>query len=233
MRPVIGITCFMRETVVTTAFGDWERHAAVLPSAYVSVIKEAGGTPLIIPPAGDMTPILDSIDGLLISGGPDLDPSTYNEERSEMTKEFFREQDEAEMGLINGALDKDMPILGICRGMQILSVAHGGSMHQHLDTTPGHEGHGAYDGGTSNHGIDIVEGSLLSDLMGTSFIVNSAHHQGVSDPGSLSVSATAEHDGLIEAVERKDKQFCIGVQWHPERMEQGFLFSKFVEAARG
>ena len=233
MRPIIGITCFMRETVVVTAFGNWEKHAAVLPSAYVSEVDKAGGIPLIIPPAGDMTQILDGIDGLLISGGPDIDPSTYKEEASEMTKEFFPEQDESEMGLINGALERDMPILGICRGMQILSVAHGGSMHQHLDTTPGYEGHGAFDGGTSAHGIDIVEGSLLSRIMGSSFVVNSAHHQGVSDPGSLSVSATADHDGLIEAVERADKRFCLGVQWHPERMGHYFLFSEFIEAARG
>ena len=233
MTPIIGITCFMRETVVRTAFGNWERHAAVLPSAYISMIERAGGTPLIIPPAGDMTPILDSIDGLLVSGGPDISPSSYNQEPEEMTKEFFPLQDEAEMGLIEGALDRDMPILGICRGMQILSVFHGGSMHQHLDDTPGHKNHGAYDGGTSDHGVDIAEDSLLSSLMGTSLTVNSAHHQGVADPGSLSVSATAVHDGLIEAVERKDKRFCIGVQWHPERIGHEVLFTKFVEAARG
>ena len=233
MRPVIGITCFMRDTVVSTAFGDWERHAAVLPSAYISMVDKAGGTPLIIPPAGDMTQILDGIDGLLVSGGPDISPSSYNEEPGAMTKEFFPEQDEAEMGLIQGALDRDMPILGVCRGMQILCVAHGGSMHQHLDETPGHEGHGAFDGGTSDHGVNIVEGSLLHSLMGSSLTVNSAHHQGVSDPGSLSISAIAEHDGLIEAVEREDKQFCLGVQWHPERIDHDVLFTKLVETARG
>ena len=233
MKPVIGITCFIRDTVVSTAFGDWERHAAVLPSAYISVISKAGGIPLIIPPAGDMTRILDSIEGLLVSGGPDISPSNYNQEPGEMTKEFFQEQDDAELGLIRGALERDMPILGICRGMQILSVAHGGSMYQHLDTTPGHEGHGAFDGGTSNHGVEIVEESLLHSLMGKSLIVNSAHHQGVSDPGSLSISAIAAHDGLIEAVEREDKRFCLGVQWHPERIDHDPLFTKFVETARG
>ncbi len=205
MKPIIGITCFMREA----QYGNWIRHAAILPSAYVSMVDKAGGVPMIIPPAGDMTSLLESIDGLIVSGGPDISPASYNEEPGPMTTEFYPEQDYSEMGLIEEALERDLPLLGICRGMQILSVAHGGKMHQHLDTTPGHEGHGG------------------------SFKVNSLHHQGVSDAGSLEISARAEHDGLIEGVERRDKQFCIGVQWHPERKGHDLLFSALIKAARG
>jgi len=229
MKPIIGITCCMREA----QYSDFVRHAAILPSAYVSMVEKAGGVPMIIPPAGDMTSLLDSIDGLIVSGGPDISPATYKEEPGPMTTEFYPEQDFSEMGLIEGALEMDMPFLGICRGMQILSVAHGGKMHQHLDTTSGHERHGGFFGKSTEHGVVVERDSLLASIMGESFTVNSLHHQGVSDSGTLEISARAEHDGLIEGVERRDKQFCIGVQWHPERKGHDVLFSALIEAARG
>ena len=229
MKPIIGITCCMREA----RYSDFVRHAAILPSAYISMVDKVGGVPMIIPPAGDMTILLDSIDGLIVSGGPDISPANYNEEPGPMTTEFYPEQDYSEMGLIERALERDMPLLGICRGMQILSVAHGGRMHQHLDTTPGHEGHGGFFGKSTEHGVVVERGSQLASIMGDSFTVNSLHHQGVSDAGSLEVSARAEHDGLIEGVERKDKKFCLGVQWHPERKGHDLLFSALIQAARG
>ena len=229
MKPIIGITCCMREA----RYSDFVRHAAILPSAYISMVDKAGGVPMIIPPAGDMTSLLDSIDGLIVSGGPDISPANYNEEPGPMTTEFYPEQDYSEMGLIERALERDMPLLGICRGMQILSVAHGGRMHQHLDTTPGHEGHGGFFGKSTEHGVVVERGSQLASIMGDSFTVNSLHHQGVSDAGSLEVSARAEHAGLIEGVERKDKKFCIGVQWHPDRKGHDLLFSALIQAARG
>ena len=229
MRPVIGITCFMRDTV----YGNFRRHAAILPSAYISAIDKAGGTPLIIPPAGDMTKILDSIDGLVVSGGPDLYPDNYGEEPESMTVEFYPDQDASEMSLIREAMTRDMPFFGVCRGMQLLSVMHGGRLHQHLDTTPGHEGHGGFDGVETEHGVAAKEGSLLASLMGTSITVNSTHHQGVAEAGDLAVTAIAEHDGLIEAVEHPDLRFCLGVQWHPERAGHDVLYSALVEAARG
>ena len=229
MKPIIGITCCMREA----RYSDFVRHAAILPSAYISMVDKVGGVPMIIPPAGDMTSLLDSIDGLIVSGGPDISPANYNEEPGPMTTEFYPEQDYSELGLIERALERDMPLLGICRGMQILSVAHGGRMHQHLDTTPGHEGHGGFFGKSTEHGVVVERGSQLASIMGDSFTVNSLHHQGVSDAGSLDVSARADHDGLIEGVERKDKKFCIGVQWHPERKGHDLLFSALIQAARG
>ena len=149
-----------------------------------------------------------------------------------MTVEFYPNQDETEIGLISEALERDLPLLGVCRGMQILSVVHGGTLHQHLDDTPGHEGHGGYDGTSTDHSVIVEQDSLLCSLMGESFSVNSTHHQGVSDPGSLTISAVAGHDGLIEAVERRDKKFCLGVQWHPEQYGHDLLFSALVEAAR-
>ena len=218
----------MRDTV----YGNWNRHAAILPSAYVSAVERAGGIPMIIPPAGDMTVLLEAIDGLIISGGPDVSPEQYNQHPGPMTVEFYSNQDETEIGLISEALERDLPLLGVCRGMQILSVVHGGTLHQHLDDTPGHEGHGGYDGTSTDHSVIVEQDSLLCSLMGKSFSVNSTHHQGVSDPGSLTISAVAGHDGLIEAVERRDKKFCLGVQWHPEQYGHDLLFSALVEAAR-
>ena len=229
MKPVIGITCFVREAT----YGNWTRDAAILPSAYITMVSKAGGVPLIIPPAGDMTLLLDTVDGLIVAGGPDISPANYGEEPGPMTTEFYPDQDFSEIGLIKEALNRDLPLLGICRGMQILSVSHGGKMHQHLDTTPGHEGHGGFAGTSPEHGGVVEEGTHLSSLMGGSFTVNSLHHQGVSDAGSLDISARAEHDGLIEGVERRDKKFCIGVQWHPERKGHDLLFSGLIEAARG
>lgn len=218
----------MRDTV----YGNWNRHAAILPSAYVSAVERAGGIPMIIPPAGDMTVLLEAIDGLIISGGPDVSPEQYNQHPGPMTVEFYPNQDETEIGLISEALERDLPLLGVCRGMQILSVVHGGTLHQHLDDTPGHEGHGGYDGTSTDHSVIVEQDSLLCSLMGESFSVNSTHHQGVSNPGSLTISAVAGHDGLIEAVERRDKKFCLGVQWHPEQYGHDLLFSALVEAAR-
>ena len=218
----------MRDTV----YGNWNRHAAILPSTYVSAVERAGGIPMIIPPAGDMTVLLEAIDGLIISGGPDVSPEQYNQHPGPMTVEFYPNQDETEIGLISEALERDLPLLGVCRGMQILSVIHGGTLHQHLDDTPGHEGHGGYDGTSTDHSVIVEQDSLLCSLMGESFSVNSTHHQGVSDPGSLTISAVAGHDGLIEAVERRDKKFCLGVQWHPEQYGHDLLFSALVEAAR-
>ena len=229
MRPVIGITCFLRDTV----YGNWHRHAAILPSAYVSAIDRVGGTPLIIPPTGDTTQLLDSIDGLVVSGGPDLCPDSYGQKPESMTEEFYPEQDATEIALIREAMERDIPFLGVCRGMQLLSVMHGGHLHQHLNTTPGHEEHGGFGGVETEHKVAAEEGSLLASLMGASITVNSTHHQGVADAGSLPVTAVAEHDGLIEAVERPDLRFCLGVQWHPERAGHDVLYSALVDAARG
>ena len=180
-----------------------------------------------------MTQLLDSIDGLVVSGGPDLCPDSYGQKPESMTEEFYPEQDATEIALIREAMGRDIPFLGVCRGMQLLSVMHGGYLHHHLKTTPGHEGHGGFDGVETEHEVAAKEGSLLASIMGTSITVNSTHHQGVAEAGDLAVTAIAEHDGLIEAVERSDLRFCLGVQWHPERAGHDVLYSALVEAARG
>ena len=229
-RPLIGVTCCIRES----NFAKWTMDAAILPSTYTSAIERAGGIPILIPPSSFSTSILDKISGIVIAGGPDIDPSEYGEEPYSSTASYYPEQDSSERALIEEALDRDLPMLCVCRGMQLLSIIHGGRLHQHLDNTPGFEGHGSYDGQSSEHAVTTNDGSKISSLMGSQIIVNSTHHQGVSNAGSLMVTAHANHDGLIEAVERPDLKFCIGVQWHPERMggNHDILYSELVKSAR-
>lgn len=229
-RPLIGVTCCIRES----SFANWKMNAAILPSTYISAIEDAGGIPILIPPSNHSSSILDSINGLVIAGGPDIDSKEYGQDRDETASEYYPMQDKSEMKLINGALERDMPLLCVCRGMQLLSIIHGGHLYQHLDTTPGYENHGAYNGQFSEHEVLTKNGSKISELMGTKILVNSTHHQGVANAGSLTVSGNAEQDGLIEVVERPDLKFCIGVQWHPERMnkEHAILYSELVKNSR-
>jgi putative glutamine amidotransferase len=181
---------------------------------------------------------LDDFGGLLLTGGPDVDPALYGAARHPETEEPDRERDDAEMELVREALDADVPLLAICRGLQLLNVFHGGDLMQHLDTTEHHrqpEG----DRAAPVHNILIEPGSLLHAIAGArEWHVNSRHHQGVRNLGrGLRVSAIDPEDGLIEAVERPDKRFVLAVQWHPENQamvdaEQLRIFQRFGEALR-
>ena len=226
--PVIGVTACKRDST----FGPWNIEAVILPSTYTDIIEEAGGQPILLPP-GCCSSNLDFLDGLVVAGGPDIHPSLYGQEPSEHVYLAHQDQDDSESSLIKAALERDIPLLGICRGMQLMCVLHGGSMHQHLPETPGFEEHGGWNGEVTEHGVSIIEGSHLHAIMGAEIIANSTHHQGVSDAGSLQISAYSKHDNLIEGVERNDKRFCIGVQWHPERIGHLGLYCALVEAARG
>ena len=226
--PVIGITACKRDST----FGPWNIEAVILPSTYTNIIEEAGGQPILLPP-GCCSSNLDFLDGLVVAGGPDIHPSLYGQEPSEHVYLAHQDQDDSESSLIKAALERDIPLLGICRGMQLMCVLHGGSMHQHLPETPGFEEHGGWNGEVTEHGVSIIEGSHLHAIMGAEIIANSTHHQGVSNAGSLQISAYSKHDNLIEGVERNDKRFCIGVQWHPERIGHLGLYCALVEAARG
>ena len=196
------------------------------------MVSRCGGIPILIPP-GSSTEIIDNIDGLIISGGPDFSPEIYGQENGKFTIETYPEQDASEIALIKSAIKNDLPLLCICRGFQLLCAIHDGSLHQHLPQTDGYEEHGGWDGNVTEHGVNIIEGSRLEEIMGDKITVNSTHHQGVKDPGSLRVTAFSSHDGLIEAVEIEKLSFCIGVQWHPERIEHVSLYKAFIDSARG
>ena len=189
--------------------------------------------PIIGIPPGSSTEIIDNIDGLIISGGPDISPEIYGQENGKFTIETYPEQDASEIALIKSAIKNNLPLLCICRGFQLLCAIHDGSLHQHLPQTDGYEEHGGWDGNVTEHGVNIIEGSRLEEIMGDKITVNSTHHQGVKDPGSLKVTALSSHDELIEAVEVEKLTFCIGVQWHPERIEHVSLYQAFIDSARG
>jgi len=227
-RPIIGITCPSR----LTKWAKWELDAVVIPTTYHKMVDRCGGIPILIPP-GSSVEIIDKIDGLIISGGPDISPEIYGQENGKFTNETYPEQDISEIALIKSAIENDLPLLCICRGFQLLCAIHDGILYQHLPETNGFEDHGGWDGNVTEHGVNIVEGSRLEKIMGNRIIANSTHHQGVKDPGSLKITALSSHDGLIEAVEIEKLTFCIGVQWHPERIEHVSLYQAFIDSARG
>ena len=207
-RPIIGITCPSRPT----KWAKWELDAVVIPTTYHKMVSRCGGIPILIPP-GSSTEIIDNIDGLIISGGPDISPEIYGQENGKFTIETYPEQDASEIALIKSAIKNDLPLLCICRGFQLLCAIHDGSLHQHLPQTDGYEEHGGWDGNVTEHGVNIIEGSRLEEIMGDKITVNSTHHQGVKDPGSLTVTAFSSHDGLIEAVEIEKLSFCINLSF--------------------
>ena len=236
-RPAIGIL-----TPFTSAnWGVWSMDAALLPGLYVTAVNNAGGLALLIAPdqalAEDPDELLDRIDGLMLTGGTDLDPALYDEEPHPETQMFQRDRDEFEIALTLRAIERDMPVLGICRGMQVLNVAHGGSLLQHLPESHGHEDHrrvpGSFDG--ADHDVRLVAGSVAARAAGELLhATKSHHHQGVGRIGEpLVVSGISVLDDLPEAIERPDRGFVLGVQWHPEADSHSRVIASLVQAARG
>jgi gamma-glutamyl-gamma-aminobutyrate hydrolase PuuD len=227
-RPIIGITTY----VAPASWGPWHLPAALVPLGYVSAVAAAGGRPILLPPAppgGDE--ILAIAEGLIFCGGPDLDPALYDQERMEETVHLAPERDAPELELMLAALDRDIPVLGICRGMQVLNVARGGSLIQHLPAVVGHDGHATAPGHFDTHPVAIAPESRLGEVLGESAVVHSGHHQGIAAVGAgLTASAWAP-DGAVEAVEMRDRSFVVGVLWHPEQGEDRRLFAAMVKAA--
>jgi putative glutamine amidotransferase len=230
MRPIIGITTY----VTPAKWGYWDLEASLIPHDYVRAVEEAGGRPLLVPPSGEgIEETLDSLDGIVFSGGSDLDPAQYGEEAHPETFGIHEERDRAELELMKAALDRDMPVLGICRGIQVLNVARGGNLIQHLPEIVGHEGH-KHDppGAFSDHDVEIEPETRLATILGDRHPVKSHHHQGLDAVGEgLRVSAHAE-DGSIEGVEDPEHRFALGVLWHPEAGDDRKLFEALVEQAR-
>jgi putative glutamine amidotransferase len=226
MRPVIGITTY----VEPATWGVWhELPTTLVPHDYVAAVSAAGGQAVLIP-HDDLDPdILRVLDGLVLSGGSDLGPALYGAEAGPKTV-TRPERDVAEMRLTRAALTRDLPILGVCRGMQVLTVAAGGTLHQHLPDVVGHDRHRPAPGVYGKHEARFTEGSRIAALMGDDTRVHCFHHQAVDDPGTLVVTGRAE-DGLPEAVEDPSHKFVLGVQWHPEVTRDKRLFGALVTAA--
>lgn len=218
----------------------WDQKAVLAPLDYVESVERAGGVAVLLAPdarvESDPSILLDRIDGLLIAGGSDIDPSTYGAPLDPQTGETNLGRDRFELALARAAVERDMPVLGVCRGMQILNVAFGGTLVQHLPDRYGHDGHrpnpGTFAG--SEHDVLLEEGSLAARVAGeTSHSTLQHHHQGLDSVGEgFTVTGHAADDGLAEAIEMPGRSFVLGVQWHPEADPESPVIGALVEAAR-
>jgi putative glutamine amidotransferase len=219
----------------------WDQQAVLLSRSYVEAVQQAGALVVMIPPdellLEDPGDLLDLLDGLVLAGGADIDPGSYGEEAHSETVDTVPERDRFEIALVRAAIERDLPVLGICRGMQLINVAYGGTLLQHLPERFGHHEHlrvaGTFDG--ADHDVNLVEGSLAARVAGeTHHATKSHHHQGVDRLGEgLQISGSSAMDGLPEAIEMPDRRFVLGVQWHPEADETSHVVGALVaEAAR-
>lgn len=234
-RPVIGI-CAAPEPA---RWSFWDQEASLIADTYLRAVRDGGGLPLgllpIEPDADVVAALLDRVDGLLLIGGADVDPSYYGVESSPLTERTVPLRDRFELALARGALERDLPVLGICRGLQILNIATGGTLHQHL-LDEGFAEHrpapGRLDGPTL-HAVELEPGTRVAAAMGElRQTVNSHHHQGVAAVGEGGrVTARSLPDGVVEAIEWPTRQYAVGVQWHPEAMDLDTTIAGLVAAA--
>jgi gamma-glutamyl-gamma-aminobutyrate hydrolase PuuD len=228
-RPLVGITTY----VTQARWGHWEQEAALVPAQYVRVVECAGGRPILVPPSEEgIEETLDSLDALILSGGSDLSPEAYGQEAHPETHGVTPERDDAELALLTAALERDLPVLAICRGSQVLNVALGGDLLQHLPEVVGDEKHKHTPGVYADHDVIVAPGSRIGRLLGEHAPVKSHHHQGFGLLGSGLVETARAEDGTIEAVEDPSRRFTLGVLWHPEAGEDLRLFEELVREAR-
>jgi putative glutamine amidotransferase len=229
MRPLIGISTYREQA----QWGTWHVPAVLLPATYADAVAEAGGEPVLLPTGAVTADVVARLDGLILAGGADIDPARYGSVPGPRTTVVRPDRDAAELAVLQAALDRDLPLLAVCRGMQLLNVALGGDLLQHLPDVPGTASHHAGDGLFARRQVRTAEGSALDRLLGPAPTVDCHHHQALDRvaPG-LTASAWAE-DGLVEGVEAAGRRFCLGVQWHPEAGEDRRLFSALVTATQG
>jgi putative glutamine amidotransferase len=223
-RPIIGIT----GELDAARWGDWLREAAILPVSYIRAVERAGGAPLIVPPVppASVAAFTEVVDGLVFTGGRDVDPALYDQERHEESDEPDSRRDRFELTLMRAALDAGLPFLAIGRGLHILALARGGTLTQHL---PGHRAARAR---YAPHDVVLRGDSLLGRLLGTQVTVPAAHHQAPYNLGEgLTVTGWSTDGEVTEALEVAGHRFGVGVQWHPEEGDDPRLLAAFVEAA--
>ncbi len=235
--PVIGLSCYAEPA----RWAAWQAPAALLPANYLHHVTEAGGIPVLLPPVPGIAASLARLDGLILTGGGDLDPASYGAQRHPRTGRVSPERDQAELELLADALAAGLPVLGICRGMQLLNVARGGTLSQHLlDDT----GHAPTPGTFGRHPVRLATGSLLASILspgdgaaGAELAVPTAHHQAIDQLGDGLTATAWSPDGVIEAVELAPDPgrhpFTLAVQWHPEADDDPRLISALVAVAAG
>jgi putative glutamine amidotransferase len=228
IRSVIGVSAYAEQA----RWAAWDVPASVVPQRYLDKVLAAGGVPVILPAVADISGALPRLDGLLLVGGGDVDPVRYGALPHAKTGRVFPARDVAELALLHGALELGLPILGICRGLQLLNVALGGTLHQHVPDVVGHGGHSGGEGTFARHDVHLRAGSGLARALNrTTLDVPSLHHQAIDRLGTGLMATAWSDDGLIEAAELDGHPFTVGVQWHPEADEDVALFAALVAAA--
>lgn len=217
----------------------WDQEAVLLSRSYVEAVQRAGALVMMLPPDRLLLEapeeVLDLLDGLVLAGGADIDPASYGAKPHPETLDTVPERDRFEIALVRAAIERELPVLGICRGMQLINVAYGGTLLQHLPERFGHHEHlrvpGTFDG--ADHDVELVEGSLAARAAGeTHHATKSHHHQGVDRLGDgLQISGCSAMDGLPEAIEMPNRRFVLGVQWHPEADETSHVVGALVAQA--
>ena len=228
--PVIGLTTYREQAV----WGVWDQRADLLPAQYAGAVESVGGIPVLLPPLaapGAAEAVVARLDGLVISGGADVDPGRYGAEPHPRTAGWRADRDAWELALLDAADAVGLPVLGVCRGMQLMAVHAGGSLDQHTPDLVGHEEHSPGGDTFGTTSVATEPGSRLASLVGDKVTVSCHHHQSVREaPGFRAVAAAA--DGTLEAIEAPTTRFCLAVQWHPETAADVGLLSGLVDAAR-
>jgi putative glutamine amidotransferase len=227
--PVIGLTTY-REVA---AWGVWEQHADVLPSQYAAAVEAAGGVPVLLPPVsqlGSADAVVRRLDGLVVSGGADIDPARYGAEPHPHTANWRPDRDDWEAALLDAAEAVALPVLGVCRGMQLMAVHAGGHLHQHHPELVNHDEHSPGGDVFGRIPVATVAGTRVAALIGEGLEVNCHHHQSVVEHPGFVPAAHAE-DGTLEAMEAPGDRFCVAVQWHPETAADVGLLAGLLRAA--
>lgn len=231
--PLVGITSYLEQA----AWGFWQQPAALIPQLYVDAVTAAGAVPVLLPPQpvrGLASGLLDRLDGLVLAGGPDVAPDRYDAEPDPHTGAPHRERDAWEFELLRAALAADLPVLGVCRGMQVLNVALGGDLVQHLPDRIGEQGHQVAPATFNRRPVRVSRGSRLGAILGERTEVLCYHHQAVDRIGANLRPVAWSADGTVEAIELPGARFALGVQWHPEAdPADPRLFRSFVDTLTG
>ncbi|TNC21173.1 gamma-glutamyl-gamma-aminobutyrate hydrolase family protein [Amycolatopsis alkalitolerans] len=225
-RPLVGISTY----VENARWGVWDTAAALLHRSYVDSVVRAGGVPVLLPSVGEDVSALSAVDALVIAGGADVGPERYG--RAPHAKTVTRpERDGFEFALVRGAAERGLPVLGVCRGMQVLTVVHGGTLTQHLPEVVGHHEHQPSPAVYGHNRFTLAHGSRAAEILGAEAKGQCYHHQSVDAPGPDLTAVGWASDGTVEAVELPGERFVLGVQWHPEQdLEDVRLFAALVAA---
>ncbi|PUA82886.1 gamma-glutamyl-gamma-aminobutyrate hydrolase family protein [Nocardioides currus] len=229
-RPLIGLSTYREDA----RWGVWDQKADLLPTVYARSIEAAGGVPVLLPPtmpyAAAATSVVARLDALVISGGADVSPAAYGEEPHERTAAWRDDRDAWELALLDAADTTGLPVLGVCRGMQVMAVHAGGVLEQHVPDVVGHERHSPGADAFGSTSVSVAPDSRLASLIGPTGVVHCHHHQSVREHPGFTAAAWSD-EGLLEAMEAPGERLCVAVQWHPEMAADAGLFAALVEAA--